>query len=346
VNGIEETTPMDDESLIQRPILIASADADVCRRIRVAMEGEGYQCITAPDGVTALALLNEESAGIVLAETDLEGLGGLELLEQVEAHCPDAYVILMAGPEEVPAIAVATSVGTSDFLPKPFTVDQLVMRVRDAERRKADRPEPGRRESDQSIGTLSRRYRALTDGIMTALSAIIDRSHPETYSHSRRVALRAAALAAELGAEPEIVRSIYIAGILHDLGKITLAPGLLDKSGKLDQAEIDHIRLHPETSDRIVSSVGLSPVTLAAIRHHHEWYDGTGYPDRLTGEGIPFGARVLAICDAYDAMISERAYREALTTEESMLRLRNGAGTQFDPRMVTVFQAMSEEHGL
>src|ERR1041385_2483578 len=115
-----------------KTLLVVSPVPEICRRVRSALEGEGYRCITAPDGVTALGLLSQREVGMVLADTDAAGVGGVELLDQVAAHNPEAYVILMARPEEIPAIARETSVGASDFLSRPFTSEQIVARVRDA----------------------------------------------------------------------------------------------------------------------------------------------------------------------------------------------------------------------
>src|SRR5258707_10544507 len=175
-----ENIQMSDQAQAGKTVVISSADAEICRRIRVAMEGEGYRCLSAPNGITALSLLSEQPVALVLADTETGGLGAVELLEQVGAHGPGVYVILMAGPDEIPTLARATSVGTSDFLSKLFTSEQLVSRVRDAERRRSSRSPAGRRATDKPVEHLERGVRDLTEGVMTALSAIMGFTYPET----------------------------------------------------------------------------------------------------------------------------------------------------------------------
>jgi diguanylate cyclase (GGDEF)-like protein/PAS domain S-box-containing protein/putative nucleotidyltransferase with HDIG domain len=165
------------------------------------------------------------------------------------------------------------------------------------------------------------------------------RGHPE------RVSEGAAALAEEIGLSPKRVKGIRIAGILHDIGKITISEGILNKPGKLTRAEFATIKEHPIVGATLVSQVRGFEQLIPAIRHHHERLDGAGYPDGLAGEEIPLEARILSVVDVFDALTHERSYRNALSREEAIGELERGPGTQFDPAVLKAFLALVERGG-
>jgi putative nucleotidyltransferase with HDIG domain len=167
----------------------------------------------------------------------------------------------------------------------------------------------------------------------------IDARDPNTARHSELVAAYSAALARELGLDSASVARVRRAALLHDVGKIALERSVLQKPAALSDEEWAEVRAHPVMSERILRGVHGFRNFLAGARHHHERYDGGGYPDG-TGEQIPLDARVIAVCDAYDAMTSDRAYRSACTAQEAKSRLLEGAGTQFDPECVAAFMRL------
>jgi diguanylate cyclase (GGDEF)-like protein len=170
-----------------------------------------------------------------------------------------------------------------------------------------------------------------------ALSATIEARDQYTYGHSRKVRAYAVAMAEALGLPSEKVAAISHASLLHDIGKIGVVDEILKKKDKLDALEKQAIRYHPQLSKAIVGHVSSLTPCLPAILHHHERWDGAGYPSGLKGEAIPLEARILAIADAFDAMTSLRPYRAPLTYKEAIAELRRCAGTQFDPALVKKF---------
>lgn len=180
-------------------------------------------------------------------------------------------------------------------------------------------------------------------GTVRALAAAVDARDPATQYHSRNVAALAVVLARELGMSSQRVRLIETAALLHDIGKIGVTDDVLSKPGPLTEEETAHVREHSVLGERILMSTTLDQV-LPWIRHHHERWDGAGYPDGLAAVAIPLEARVLAVCDSYDAMINERPYRPARSRAEAMGELVSGMGTQFDPSVVEVFLGMLGEH--
>ena len=165
------------------------------------------------------------------------------------------------------------------------------------------------------------------------------RGHPE------RTSQRAAALAEEMGLSPERVKDIRIAGLLHDIGKVTVSEGILNKPGKLTRREFASIRDHPIVGATLVSQVKGFGRLVPIVRHHHERFDGKGYPDGLAGEDIPLEARILSVVDVFDAMTHQRSYRKAATREETIAELERGAGTQFDAAVVKAFLALVKRRG-
>lgn len=176
-------------------------------------------------------------------------------------------------------------------------------------------------------------------GTVRALAAAVDARDPLTQFHSRNVAVLAVMLAEELGLNEGKRQLIEVAALLHDVGKIGISDRVLRKRGPLMAAEVKHIREHPGLGEKILGSTQLEEI-LPWVRHHHERWDGTGYPDGLAGEDIPFEARLLSVCDSYDAMTSGRPYRAALTSTAALQELDLCIGTQFDPVMAEAFIKM------
>jgi putative nucleotidyltransferase with HDIG domain len=174
-----------------------------------------------------------------------------------------------------------------------------------------------------------------TVAAVEALATLVDSRDAGTNEHSGRVAELAETLALALGCSLERARDIFLAGKLHDIGKVAVPDAILRKRGKLTEAEWETMRRHPTIGANVVSHVGSLARLAPIIRSHHERYDGDGYPQGLRGEEIPLEARIVAVVDAFDAMISDRPYRLRMSVEGARQKLRECAGTQFDPEVVT-----------
>jgi putative nucleotidyltransferase with HDIG domain len=180
---------------------------------------------------------------------------------------------------------------------------------------------------------------------LASLSNALEAKDAVTSEHTEEVVRLAVALAAELGLELEAVRTVELGAVLHDIGKVRVPEAILNKPGPLDEAEWAVMRTHPEVGEQIVRPIQSLQAILPIVRHHHERWDGTGYPDGLAGRAIPVGARIVAVCDAYRAMTEDRPYREALGPDEARRELEQGAGTQFDPDCVAAFlRALDRRH--
>ncbi len=185
----------------------------------------------------------------------------------------------------------------------------------------------------QLVGPARQRYMDTVRPVLDALS----RRHPLLRRHSTNVTLYSMELARLMSLKPEEQDALQYAALFHDIGHVTTPPTILNKRGELTAEEREVVQRHVRTSETLMEELALSPLEIAYVRHHHERYDGQGYPDGLVGEDIPIGARILAIADAYDAMTSERSYRQRLPETEALEELQRNAGRQFDPKLVQLF---------
>ena len=180
-------------------------------------------------------------------------------------------------------------------------------------------------------------YEELTLETLSSLARVIDAKDHYTVGHSFRVAAYAKGMAQRLGFSFTDTEQLYFAGLVHDVGKIGISEAIIAKPGKLTEREFEIIKSHPALGGDILKGIKQFKVFKQVARSHHERYDGNGYPDKLKGEDIPYEARIVTICDTFDAMTSDRSYRKALTDEKALQELRDCSGTQFDPELVKVF---------
>jgi HD-GYP domain-containing protein (c-di-GMP phosphodiesterase class II) len=191
----------------------------------------------------------------------------------------------------------------------------------------------------------ARLYQKIQDSyfeIVKALAQAIEAKDPYTHGHSERVMQYTVQVAQKLGLPKKEIDSLRYAAILHDIGKIGVRGIVLNNPNGLSSEEYDEIKKHPLVGEGIIKPIELLQSIRPLIRHHHEWYNGKGYPDGLSGENIPLDARILAVADAYDAMKSDRPYRKALTEEAAIQEFKRGSGTQFEPKIVEVFLEILE----
>jgi HD-GYP domain-containing protein (c-di-GMP phosphodiesterase class II) len=180
-------------------------------------------------------------------------------------------------------------------------------------------------------------------GMIHCLVTAIDGRDPHLAGRSERVARIAVRIGQELELPPMVQSDLYLAGLMHDIGRIGTRDDVLRKPEPLTPDELAHVKEHPAVADRILATIPTLTHLRAGVRHHHEHYDGSGYPDGLAGADIPLLARVLAVADACEAMMSQRAYREALTPEQIEAQLSDGAGKRWDPAVVEAFRGCQHD---
>jgi putative nucleotidyltransferase with HDIG domain len=180
-------------------------------------------------------------------------------------------------------------------------------------------------------------------GLLHSLTSAVDAKDAYTCGHSERVALLSRHLAMQAKLSDHEVERVYMAGLLHDVGKIGVPEVVLQKTGRLTAEEFEQIKKHPEIGARILQDIKQIKDIIPGVLHHHERYDGKGYPGGLAGEDIPLMGRIICLADCFDAMTSSRTYRKALPLEVALTELRRCSGTQFDPRLTEAFLQISGE---
>src|SRR5215212_3884787 len=178
-------------------------------------------------------------------------------------------------------------------------------------------------------------------GLLHSLTSAVDAKDAYTCGHSERVAMLAKIIAQEAGLTEGEAERIYMAGLLHDVGKIGVPESVLQKPGRLTPEEFEHMKKHPEIGARILADVKQLKPIIPGVLHHHERYDGKGYPHGLAGRDIPLMGRIICLADCFDAMTSNRTYRKALPLEVALTEIRRCSSTQFDPRLTEAFLQIS-----
>lgn len=310
--------------------------------VRERLEIAGYYVDEASNGNEALVML--ESSGpynVLLTDIRMPAMDGIKLLSEWGKRSPGTAGIVMSANAELDTAVHALKMGACDYITKPFNFDVLLITIENALRKK-----DLERQLDDYRSNLEEKVKNQTDIInlmyvrsIDAMIKALEAKDFYTRGHSQRVTLYSMAIAAELGMTGQELEDLHRASVLHDLGKIGVREAVLNKPGKLTEEEFAEIVRHPETAVRILEPIPFFRPLLPAILHHHERFDGKGYPSRLAGSNIPLASRIMAIADTFDAMTSTRAYRKALPVADAIAEIRRCSGTQFDPDIVPAFLA-------
>jgi putative two-component system response regulator len=297
-------------------------DEAVVRNVMVEiLESSGYEVAVAETAERGLALLDSCDPDILVSDILMPGLSGLELLDAVRARRASLPVVLVTGGGTYDILTKALARGAAGLVTKPFSHTQLIAAVDDA----LDRSQ----RSEEEL-----RERLFAPTLATALANAIEARNAELGGHCERLACFAVDIAQQLGLSDSEVESVRLGAILHDIGKIGIPDSVLLKPGPLDAGERTVIETHTLIGDHLLEPLDLLASARPIVRHHHERWDGTGYPDGLAGEEIPLGARIVAVADAVEAMSAERVYRKALSIDQIIAELRIERGAAWDPRIV------------
>lgn len=287
-----------------------------------------------------------EGDGTITREVRLapgEGIAGWVVANGVSAIVPD----VAADPRYRPASDSSSPLETRDMLCVPVFARGVVVGALQAMNKREGTFDDNDREIMEALGhhvgvaiENANLYRGLKEAFYQtaeALADTVEKADPYTGAHVRRVMAHALAIAGTFDLPEDEVEGIRLAAVLHDIGKVGVPETILRKAEGLDEAELETMRRHCETGSEILQRVNHLHPVMAAVRAHHERFDGTGYPDGLCGEEIPLPARIIAVADAFDAMTTDRPYRAAIAPGEAVEELRACAGSQFDPAIVDAF---------
>jgi response regulator RpfG family c-di-GMP phosphodiesterase len=309
------------------------------------MTRDGFECVDAANGHEAVAALDRAPAALVMSDLRMPGMDGVELLRTVRARWPDTAVVLITAVADVDVAVRCLALGAMDYLTKPFHLEEVRARVRQAldRRRLVLENRNHQRQLEQRVAEQGHRLEQLFLASMQSLADALEVKDPYTRGHSVRVSRYATAIGRVLGLDEDALRDLELGGHLHDIGKIGVRESVLNKPGPLSGEEYAHIMTHPVVGWRLLAPLLRdAPRSLHVVRSHHERWDGRGVPDGLAGEDIPFEARIAAVADSFDAMTSDRPYRHGLTLDAARAELVRCASTQYDPRVVEAFAAAAD----
>jgi len=327
-------------------VLVVDDDPGIRRFFREALQTTTAHVAEAADAPSALEAIENGDFDVIVCDVWMAGATGLELLAMAHQTRWDVGFILVTGEYQIETVIAALRMQASDFLLKPVALEDVTRSVTAAFERlvslRQARAYQGSLEAsiqrrthelEVVLSELESNYQMTLEALVAALDA---REH-ETFSHSLRVRAYTRYLARRAGYPPALLPTLEQGALLHDIGKVAVSDSILLKPAKLTAEEWVEMRKHPATGDEILRRVPFLRPASAIVRHHHERFDGSGYPDALAGAQIPLGDRLFAVADTLDAMTSDRLYRKAPGLEAAREEIRRWSGKQFDPHIVDLF---------
>ena len=332
-------------------LLIVDDEAEV-RSVLNDLLGDTYQCSQAPSAEEALAQLRERDYHLVISDITMSGMSGLEMIPHVKVISPDTVIVMISGMQTIESAINALRLGAFDYLMKPFDLRQaeaavtralehheLITAKRRYENHLEELVNQRTAELDEALGSLESAYRST----LKALTAALETRDAETHGHSERVVTFSLRLGREYGLSGSEMRALEFGSLLHDIGKIGVPDAILRKPAKLTDEEWVRMREHPRHGQQILRGIKFLEGAARVVAQHHEKWDGSGYPLGLKAEEIDVCARIFAVADAFDAIISDRVYREGRSYEAAARELDEWSNRQFDPKVVEAFHRVPKE---
>lgn len=323
-------------------IVIVDDDAIILRGADSTLSGD-YKVTCLKSGRMFLDYVKKNPVDMLLLDIRMPEMDGFETLKALrdwerESGHKKTPVIFLTANDDGESETRGLSMGAMDFIRKPFASDVLKLRI-------GNLLELIRLQNDlhHEVEIKTAQVESLSVHLVQTLAEALDAKDNYTNGHSTRVAMYSKEIAGRYGYSAKRQEEIYMMGLLHDVGKIGIPDEIINKPGRLTDEEYAVIKEHPKKGAKILSAVTEMPGLVTGARWHHERYDGKGYPDGLVGDDIPEEARIIAVADAYDAMTSNRSYREIIPRDRVISEINKGMGTQFDERFARIMLRMIDE---
>ncbi len=317
-------------------ILIVDDDESILRMIDRLLSANGYTCTSAASAAEARGILAGAAFDLLLCDMMMPEESGMDFISYVLAEFPETAVIMVTGMDDPELAEIAMEVGAYGYIIKPFKPAELLINISNAlRRRKLEVENRTRREELESkVLERTKAFKSAMDEIVRALAMTAETRDPYTAGHQMRVAALARAIAIEMSLANEIVEGIHMAGMIHDLGKISIPSEILTKPTRLTDLEFSLIKTHPMAGHEILKDMTFPWPIAQIVLQHHEKMDGSGYPNGLSGDDILMESRIIAVADVVEAMASHRPYRPALGIQVALEEISKNKGSFYDPEVV------------
>jgi putative two-component system response regulator len=309
-------------------VLVADDDVRICELVSNALSAEGIICVTTSVWTEACTLLERDTFSAILTDDRFARRGRPDLVTHARIWNPSCRILICSRSADGSIEALAK--GAHAWLAKPLDAAEACSRIRNALATGLQRESRiGPKRAEQVV---TRHGQSAIDGIRALVDAIAAKDSA-TRRHCEQVTFYVTGMCGFLGLSEDHRESIWIASLLHDIGKIGVPDAILTKTGRLSPGEFARIQRHPQIGADILSNISMFAEESRLVRYHHERWDGLGYPHGLAAGDIPFGSRLLGVADAVDAMLSRRSYKDAYSVEATLEELDRCAGSQFDPEI-------------
>jgi putative two-component system response regulator len=315
-------------------ILLVDDESGIRQSLSTYLEHHGFEVETAEDAQSAFTQFKRRRPDMVLTDISMPGASGLDLLQMIKEKDASVEVIMITAYLDISFAIQAMRRGAFDFFTKPFNFEKVLLTIERARERQTLK-----KQADECEALKRQKAFQQQAIIETALgfARAVEERDKFNIGHGQRTAVFSRILGEALGLDEDHLKNLFYAALLHDVGKIGIDDAILNKPTRLTEEEFSAIRRHPELGDYVLRPISFFADIRKAVRHHHERWDGTGYPDKLAGEEIPLDARILCIADYFDSITSARPYRNPMTDQEAIDLIRSETGRIFDPSLVDVF---------
>ena len=304
--------------------------------LRVLLENSNHEFVGITNPEEAIERVRHEHFDLMLLDFMMTPLHGDEVVEEIRKFNKDLYILLLTGHKDLaPPLETIKRLDIQGYCEKSDKFDQLLLLI-ESGLKSVKQMDEIKRINEELEDSKEQLEQAYLDMVQT-LRYTVEAKDTYTRGHSDRVSEYSVLIGEKLGLPEEQIKTLRVGGLFHDIGKIGIPDSILLKPGKLTDDEYSEIKNHPAIGAHILGSAKIFQDIIPIVKHHHEKYDGNGYPSRLKGEEIPYLARIAAVADTFDAMTSRRSYRGPINVEQVKEEIKRCEGTQFDPQIAEVF---------
>ncbi len=324
-------------------IIAVDDEEGIVDSLSVFLKRSGYDLTGVTDPMEAIELVKKEHFDLMILDFIMTPIHGDKVVEEIRKFNKELYILLLTGHKDLaPPLETIRKLDIQGYCEKSDKFDQLLLLI-ESGIKSIEQMNEIKRINDELSNTIEKLEKAYLDSIET-LRYTVEAKDPYTRGHSDRVSRYSVLIGKYLGLPEEDLKTLKIGGLFHDIGKIGIPDSILLKESKLTDDEYSEIKNHPSIGAHILCNAEAFKDIIPIVKHHHERFDGRGYPGKLKGEDIPYFARIAAVADTFDAMTSRRTYRDSLPLDVVKEEIRDCSGTQFDPEIAKVFLDILENH--